>query len=91
MNTLSNSLCKNPSELSQQEQRTLMHKLEQRFQGRQFASQEAGERAVNTAISEYLGCSPQVKLEPHFIMWFGLVMMLLVGAWLYRSRRQNVV
>ena len=68
-----------------------MHKLEQRFQGRQFTSKEAGERAVKTAIREYLGCSPQVQLGPTFILWFSLVMVVLTGAWLYRSRRQSVV
>ena len=42
MDTLPNTPCKDPSELSQQEQRALMHSLEQRFQGQQFASKEAG-------------------------------------------------
>ena len=91
MDTLPNTPCKDPSELSQQEQRALMHSLEQRFQGQQFASKEAGERAVNTAINEYLGCSSQLKLEPTFILWFGLAIISLTGAWLYRARRQNAI
>ena len=87
------SPCKDPSELSQQDQQVLMRKLEQRFHGQQFASQEEGESAVRAAIAEYLGCSPQVEPEPNFAwaLWFLLAVVLLAGVWLYWSRSQGLV
>ena len=90
MDKPTNSLCKDPGELSHQEQRVLMHQLERRFQGRQFTSKEEGERAVRAAIGEYLGCSPQT--EPNFVwaLWFGLVVALLAGVWWSRSRWQSL-
>ncbi|MEN8443691.1 MAG: hypothetical protein ABG776_01635 [Cyanobacteria bacterium J06555_13] len=85
--------CKDPSELSQQDQQVLMRKLEQHFQGQRFASQEEGESAVRAAIAEYLGCSPQVEPEPNFawVPWLVLAMVLLAGVWLYWSRSQGLV
>ena len=93
MDKPTNSPCKDPGELSHQEQRALMHQLERRFQGRQFTSKEEGESAVRAAIAEYLGCSPQVEPEPNFawVPWFVLAMVLLAGVWLYWSRSQGLV
>lgn len=75
--------CKVPNELSHQEQRVLIHKLERRFQGRQFAGKEEGEVAVRVAIGEFLGCSPQMQLQPSLVsmMWFGLIVTPLGGVW----------
>ena len=91
MDKPTNSLCKSPNELSHQEQRVLMHKLERRFQGRQFASKEEGDIAVQAAISEFLGCSPRMQLQLNFVpmLWFGLVVVLLAGVWWSRSRWQT--
>ncbi|MEM9486904.1 MAG: hypothetical protein AAGA83_24795 [Cyanobacteria bacterium P01_F01_bin.116] len=86
------SPCKDPNELSHQEQRALMHKLERRFQGRQFASKEEGEIAVQAAIGEFLGCSPRMQLQLNDVpmLWFGLVVVLLAGVWWSRSRWQTL-
>ena len=91
MDKPTNSLCKDPGELSHQEQRVLMHQLERRFQGRQFMSKEEGESAVRAAIGEYLGCSPQAESNVVWVLWCGLLVVLLAGVWMYRYRRQGFV
>lgn len=65
-----------------------MHKLERRFQGRQFASKEEGEIAVRAVISEFPGCGPQMQLQSNVVsmMWVALVVVLLAGVWWSRSR-----